>query len=53
MNLSEKEIKNEKNYLDYTLKIIRGQISELGQQLYEKQEKIIYSLGNYESENHD
>lgn len=41
MNLSEKEIKNEKNYLDYTLKIIRGQISELGQQLYEKQEKIM------------
>lgn len=41
MNLSEKEIKNEKNYLDYTLKIIRGQISELGQQLYEKQEKIL------------
>ena len=41
MNLSEKEIKSEKNYLDYTLKIIRGQISELGQQLYEKQEKIM------------
>lgn len=41
MNLSEKEIKNEKNYLDYTLKIIRDQISELGQELYEKQEKIM------------
>lgn len=41
MNLSEKEITSEKNYLNYTLKIIRNQISELGQQLYEKEEKIM------------
>lgn len=41
MSLSEKEIKAEKEYLNYNLKIIREKISELGQILYDKQEKVM------------
>lgn len=41
MNLSEKEIKEEKEYLNYNLKIIREKISELGQVLYDRQEKVM------------
>lgn len=41
MNLSEKEINTEKEYLNYTLGIIREKISELGQVLYDKEEKVM------------
>ena len=41
MNLSEKEINAEKQYLNYNLKIIREKISELGQVLYDRQEKVM------------
>ena len=41
MNLSEKEITHEKNYLNYSLKIIREKISELGQILYDREEKVM------------
>ena len=41
MNLSEKEITHEKNYLNYSLKIIRDKISELGQILYDREEKVM------------
>ena len=41
MNLSEKEINNEKEYLNYNLKIIRNKISELGQVLYDREEKVM------------
>ena len=41
MNLSEKEINTEKEYLNYTLEIIRGKISELGQVLYDREEKVM------------
>ena len=41
MNLPEKEITHEKNYLDYSLKIIREKISELGQVLYDREEKVM------------
>lgn len=41
MNLSEKEISTEKEYLNYTLGIIRKKISELGQVLYDKEEKVM------------
>lgn len=41
MNLSEKEINAEKEYLNYNLKIIREKISELGQVLYDRQEKVM------------
>ena len=41
MNLSEKEITQEKNYLDYSTKIIRDKISDLGQVLYDREEKVM------------
>lgn len=41
MNLSEKEISSEKKYLNYTLGIIREKISELGQVLYDREEKVM------------
>lgn len=40
MNLSKKELEEEKKYLNNCTSIIRNQLSELGQDLYEKQEKI-------------
>ena len=40
MNLSNKELKKEKIWLDETTRLIRSKISELGQQLYDKEEKI-------------
>lgn len=41
MNLSEKEINLEREYLDYTLRIVRDKISELGQILYDREEKVM------------
>ncbi len=41
MNLSAKQIEKEKKYLSDTLKIVREKISQLGQELYEKEEKIM------------
>ena len=41
MNLSEKEQKYEEKHLDDTIKIIRGKISELGQELYDREEKVL------------
>ena len=41
MNLSEKEVNTEKEYLNYTLEIIKQKISELGQVLYDKEEKVM------------
>ena len=41
MNLSEKEINEEKKYLNYNLEIIREKISELGQVLYDREEKVM------------
>lgn len=41
MNLSAKEITQENNYLNYSLKIIREKISELGQVLYDREEKVM------------
>ena len=41
MNLSEKDINEEKRYLNYNLKIIREKISELGQVLYDREEKVM------------
>jgi len=40
MNLSEKELKQEKAYLDVTLDIIKEKISKLGQELYEREDKV-------------
>ena len=40
MNISGEEIKNEKKWLADTQKVIKNKISELGQQLYDKEEKI-------------
>lgn len=40
MNLSNKELKKEKIWLDETTRLIRSKISKLGQQLYDKEEKI-------------
>ena len=40
MNISEEEMIKEKKWLDNTQKIIKVKISELGQQLYDKEEKI-------------
>ena len=40
MNLSKEEILKEEKYLDNTIKIIRKEISSLGQQLYDKEEKV-------------
>ena len=41
MNLSEREISKEKDYLNYSLEIIKSKISELGQVLYEREEKVM------------
>lgn len=41
MNLSEKEITKEKEYLKHTIEIIREKISDLGQILYDKEEKVM------------
>ena len=41
MNLTEHEITQEKNYLNYSLKIVRDKISELGQILYDREEKVM------------
>ena len=40
MNLSKTEIKQEEQYLDKTIGVIRKEISSLGQQLYDKEEKV-------------
>ena len=40
MNLSKEEILKEKNYLNATLKVIKRKISFLGQQLYDREEKV-------------
>lgn len=40
MNLSKEELLHEERYLSDTLKVVRGKISELGQQLYEREEKV-------------
>ena len=40
MNLDASELELEKNYLDVTTKEIKNQISSLGLELYEKEEKI-------------
>lgn len=40
MNLSSEELKKEKIWLDETTRLIRSKISKLGQQLYDKEEKI-------------
>ncbi len=39
MNLSKDELREEEKYLDKTIKTIREQISELGQQMYDDEEK--------------
>ena len=39
MNLSEEEFSKEKNYLKLTTNILRKQISELAQDLYDDEEK--------------
>ena len=40
MNLSEKELKQEKIYLGVTIDVIREKISKLGQELYEREDKV-------------
>lgn len=40
MELSQKEKMYEENHLDKTLKIVRNKISELGQEFYDKEDKI-------------
>ena len=40
MNLSKEEFKQEEKYLDKTIEVIRKEISSLGQQLYDKEEKV-------------
>ena len=40
MELSQKEKLYETNHLDETIKVIRKKISELGQEFYDKEEKI-------------
>ena len=40
MNLSEKELNQEKIYLGITLDVIREKISKLGQELYEREDKV-------------
>ena len=40
MNLSDIELAKEKSYLEKALKELRSQISDLGQQLYDREEKI-------------
>ncbi len=40
MNLSKEELLQEEQYLSDTLKVVREKISELGQQLYDREEKV-------------
>ena len=40
MNLSEKELNQEKIYLGVTIDIIREKISKLGQELYDREDKV-------------
>lgn len=40
MNLSKEELLKEENYLNITLNVIRNKISTLGQQLYDREEKV-------------
>lgn len=40
MNLSEKELQQEKIYLGITIDVIREKISKLGQELYEREDKV-------------
>ena len=40
MNISKEEIKKEKKYLDNCINVIKDYLSELGQELYEKEEKV-------------
>jgi len=40
MNLTNEEFKNEENYLKETVEVVRQKISELGQQLYDREEKV-------------
>lgn len=40
MNISKEEIKKEEKYLENCINIIKDYLSELGQELYEKEEKI-------------
>ena len=40
MSISNEELKKEKERLNHTIEVIRGKISELGQELYSKEEKI-------------
>lgn len=39
MNISKEEIKKEKKYLEICINVIKDYLSELGQELYEKEEK--------------
>lgn len=41
MNLPEKEIEHEKEYLNHCITIIRNKISDLGQVLYDREEKVL------------
>lgn len=41
MELSKNEVKCEEKYLDDTISVIRGKISELGQELYDRDDKIL------------
>lgn len=41
MNLPEKEIEHEKEYLNHCITIIRKKISDLGQVLYDREEKVL------------
>ncbi len=41
MNLPEKEIEHEKEYLKHCITIIRKKISDLGQVLYDREEKVL------------
>ena len=40
MNISKEEIKKEEKYLENCINVIKDYLSELGQELYEKEEKI-------------
>ena len=41
MKISESEMQKERKYLDDTINLIRKKISELGQELYADDEKIL------------
>ncbi len=41
MNLSKNEIAKEEKYLNYNIEVIRKKISELGQVLYDREEKVM------------